>query len=156
MIFLISYVILESNNDRGRVGSGYRPFHLDSFHFSLGCSSRFQMTLNAVNIKNSSLVVHADDKNKMADNVRQEEADVIVITMPVPQLLNLNGDISTCIDPYREKLRNVSYSSRFALGLFYENSTDVAKTEWISKYVKDNPCLCFISFDSKKRDGRSF
>jgi len=118
-----------------------------------GCSPSFNMNLNAVNIKENSLTACAEKKEDGAQNDKiQLDADIIVITMPIPQLLNLKGDISSCLDPLRQKLGDVSYSSRYALGLFYENSTELDRVDWVSRYVQDNPCLRFISFDSKKRE----
>ncbi|XP_042545276.1 renalase isoform X2 [Dipodomys spectabilis] len=82
----------------------------------------------------------------------QESFDLVVLTMPVPQILQLQGDflnfISEC---QRQQLESVSYSSRYALGLFYEAGTKI-DVPWGGKYITSNPCIRFISVDNKKRN----
>ena len=50
----------------------------------------------------------------------------------------------------REKLNNVTYSSRYAMGLFYEPGTEM-DVPWTAKYILDDPCVRFVAIDSKKR-----
>ena len=50
----------------------------------------------------------------------------------------------------RPNLESVSYSCRFAVGLFYEPGT-VLDYPWPARYVTDNPCIRFISIDNRKR-----
>lgn len=84
-----------------------------------------------------------------------ENFDVVVLTMPVPQILQLQGDISELIkESQRRQLETVSYSSRYALGLFYETGTQI-DVPWAAKYINDNPCIRFISIDNKKRNVES-
>ncbi|XP_043912239.1 renalase isoform X2 [Protopterus annectens] len=80
-----------------------------------------------------------------------EMFDIVVLTMPVPQILQLQGDITKCItDSQRQQMESVIYSSRYALGLFYEAGTQI-DVPWAAKYISDNPCIRFISIDDKKR-----
>ncbi|NXU52862.1 RNLS Renalase, partial [Turnix velox] len=51
----------------------------------------------------------------------------------------------------KQQLESVSYSSRYALGLFYEASTEI-DVPWAAGYISDNPCLRFVSVDNKKRN----
>lgn len=51
----------------------------------------------------------------------------------------------------RRKLEAVSYSSRYALGLFYKADTRI-DVPWAAKYVSNNPCIRFIAIDDKKRN----
>ncbi|XP_031972621.1 renalase isoform X1 [Corvus moneduloides] len=81
-----------------------------------------------------------------------EEFDVVILTMPVPQILQLQGDIVNIInESQKQQLESVSYSSRYALGLFYEAGTGIA-VPWAAQYITDNPCIRFISIDNKKRN----
>ncbi|KAM5236459.1 renalase [Ctenodactylus gundi] len=81
-----------------------------------------------------------------------EEFDVVVLTMPVPQILQLQGDVVNLISEcQRQQLESVSYSSRYALGLFYEAGTKI-DVPWAGQYITSNPCIRFISIDNKKRD----
>ncbi|XP_035257313.1 renalase isoform X1 [Anguilla anguilla] len=80
-----------------------------------------------------------------------ETFDAVVLTMPVPQILQLQGDMRSLIDEsQRRKLEAVSYSSRYALGLFYEAGARI-DVPWAAKYIAGNPCIRFISIDDKKR-----
>ncbi|XP_068113605.1 renalase isoform X2 [Hyperolius riggenbachi] len=84
-----------------------------------------------------------------------EAFDAVVLTMPVPQILQLQGDIRKLInEKQRRQLEAVSYSSRYALGLFYEAGTQI-DVPWAAKYITDNPCIRFISIDNKKRNVES-
>ncbi|XP_058154823.1 renalase [Dasypus novemcinctus] len=81
-----------------------------------------------------------------------EQFDLIVLTMPVPQILKLQGDIVGLISEcQRQQLESVSYSSRYALGLFYEAGTKI-DVPWAGQYITSNPCIRFISIDNKKRN----
>ncbi|KFZ51735.1 Renalase, partial [Antrostomus carolinensis] len=51
----------------------------------------------------------------------------------------------------KQQLESVSYSSRYALGLFYEAGTQI-DVPWAAQYITDNPCIRFISIDNKKRN----
>ncbi|XP_058697374.1 renalase isoform X1 [Poecile atricapillus] len=104
-----------------------------------------------------------------------EQFDVVILTMPVPQILQLQGDIVNTLplpvgdshdavfaasgtetpavinESQKQQLESVSYSSRYALGLFYEAGTGIA-VPWAAQYITDNPCIRFISIDNKKRN----
>lgn len=53
-----------------------------------------------------------------------------------------------------KKLGAVSYSSRYALGLFYKAGVRI-DVPWAAKYFSNNPCICFIAIDDKKAQFRS-
>ncbi|KAL3877396.1 hypothetical protein ACJMK2_035107 [Sinanodonta woodiana] len=77
----------------------------------------------------------------------------LVLTVPVPQILQLQGNIQHLIASQKEvkqNLENVTYSSRFALGLFYQPGVDL-NYPWSAKYVTDNSCIRFVSIDNRKR-----
>ncbi|XP_064285967.1 renalase isoform X3 [Passer domesticus] len=81
-----------------------------------------------------------------------EHFDVVILTMPVPQILQLQGDIVNIInESQKQQLESVSYSSRYALGLFYEAGTGIG-VPWAAQYITDNPCVRFISIDNEKRN----
>ncbi|XP_074855626.1 renalase isoform X2 [Carettochelys insculpta] len=80
-----------------------------------------------------------------------EQFDIVVLTIPVPQILQLQGDIVNIIkESQKQQLESVSYSSRYALGLFYEAGTWI-DVPWAAQYITNNPCIRFISIDNKKR-----
>ncbi|XP_026869236.2 renalase isoform X5 [Electrophorus electricus] len=51
----------------------------------------------------------------------------------------------------RQMLEDVSYSSRYALGLFYKAGVRIS-VPWAAKYVSDNPCIRYVAIDDKKRN----
>ncbi|CAB1311898.1 unnamed protein product, partial [Coregonus sp. 'balchen'] len=51
----------------------------------------------------------------------------------------------------RQQLEAVSYTSRYALGLFYEAQAHI-DVPWAAKYISNNPCIRFIAIDDKKRN----
>lgn len=78
--------------------------------------------------------------------------DAVVITMPVPQVLELGGDIASLIQSDQSvlnKLKGVEYSARFALGLFFDESVDLG-VNWTSNYVNHN-IFRFVAVDNLKR-----
>ncbi|XP_038599912.1 renalase [Tachyglossus aculeatus] len=80
-----------------------------------------------------------------------EEFDVVILTIPVPQILQLQGDIVNIISgSQKQQLESASYSSRYALGLFYEAGTRI-DVPWAARYISSNPCIRFVSIDNKKR-----
>ncbi|CAN0162055.1 unnamed protein product [Bubo scandiacus] len=81
-----------------------------------------------------------------------EQFDIVILTMPVPQILQLQGDIVNIInESQKQQLESASYSSRYALVLFYEAGTQI-DVPWAAQYITDNPCIRFISIDNKKRN----
>merc|ERR1711871_102856 len=96
----------------------------------------------------------------------------VVITVPVPQLLSIKGDVfQSMLQPYRKALEAVTYSSRYGLALFFEESDRPALSHlglgvassapskdgrgeaWTSKYVAGEPFVRYISMESDKRSG---
>ena len=77
--------------------------------------------------------------------------DAVVLTLPVPEILKLEGNLKTLITPdIKTKLEGVQYSSRYALGLFYNDSTSLPRYNWSAKYF-DNQTIRFACWDSDKR-----
>ncbi|XP_011918550.1 PREDICTED: renalase isoform X7 [Cercocebus atys] len=91
------------------------------------------------------------------------------LTSPIEGMVMKEGDcnfvapqgISSIIKHYlkesvisecqRQQLEAVSYSSRYALGLFYEAGTKI-DVPWAGQYITSNPCIRFVSIDNKKRN----
>ncbi|XP_078269282.1 renalase isoform X2 [Rhinoraja longicauda] len=167
----------------------------------------YSRRVTRINLKEGKLEV-------CSDSGPAEMFDAVVLTMPVPQILKLQGDMKspvttrvarwrssrvtlqrqrpgfdpdygcsserilyvlpvTCVgilrvlrfppalqkrtvlsESQRQRLEAVRFSSRFALALFYEAGTRI-EVPWAAKYIVDNPCVRFISIDSKKRSSES-
>ncbi|XP_043836891.1 renalase isoform X2 [Dromiciops gliroides] len=90
------------------------------------------------------------------------------LTSPVEGMMVKEGDlnfvapqgISSIVKHYlkesvisenqKHQLAAVRYSCRFALGLFYEAGTQI-DVPWAAQYIPNNPSICFISIDNRKR-----
>jgi len=118
----------------------------------------------AVEINLSKYITKIDlnstnDKFTISTNQEQvDEAEAIIVTVPVPQVLSeLQGSITQLIEDKKEikdKLAQVKYSSRFAVGLFYPSSITNLNIPWRIYYVNknDNDCLRFLAVDNAKRN----
>ncbi|XP_054428781.1 renalase [Pteronotus mesoamericanus] len=110
-----------------------------------GADIYFRQCVTQINLRNDKWEVSKETGSP-------EQFDIVVLTMPVPQILQLQGDIADLISEcQRQQLESVSYSSRYALGLFYEAGTKI-DVPWAGQYISSNPCIRFISIDNKKRN----
>ncbi|XP_040110643.1 renalase [Oryx dammah] len=110
-----------------------------------GADICFRQRVTQINLRNNKWEVSRETGSS-------EQFDIIVLTMPAPQILQLQGDIANLISEcQRQQLESVSYSSRYALGLFYEAGTKI-DVPWAGRYITSNPCIRFISIDNKKRN----
>lgn len=83
-----------------------------------------------------------------------ERFDAVVLTLPAPQVLrDLGGDVPALIEEVRPQLENVQYSSRYAVAAYYPEECDAAvqSLPWAVKYVNDDPCLRYVSVETRKR-----
>ena len=84
--------------------------------------------------------------------------DAVILTIPVPQILALNGNFVDHLDSgTRASLEAVKYSSRYALGLTLSSVSASSRSsfDWTMKYV-DHPIIRFMSWDSSKRGSSEF
>ena len=76
-----------------------------------------------------------------------------ILTMPIPQIINLPGMGSILSSEVSEKLSNVQYHSRYALGLFYEeqflNENFIPEVEGYKKL--NNSIFSYVSHDPRVR-----
>ncbi|KAF6718261.1 Renalase [Oryzias melastigma] len=80
-----------------------------------------------------------------------ETFDAVVLTMPVPQILQLQGDLGNLLSvQQKQQLDAVRFSSRFALALFFPPGA-VFSFSWAAKYVSDSSCIRYIAVDDRKR-----
>ncbi|XP_017654801.1 renalase isoform X2 [Nannospalax galili] len=105
-----------------------------------GAEVFFRQCVTQINLRNDKWEVSKETGSP-------EQFDLVVLTMPIPQILELEV-ISEC---QRQQLESVRYSSRYALGLFYEASVKI-DVPWAARYITSNPCIRFISIDNKKRN----
>lgn len=78
--------------------------------------------------------------------------DAVLLTMPVPQILQLLGDLPQILpQQQRALLSQVQYSSRFAVALFFPKDLDLG-LDFGLKYVSDNDCIRYLSVEHLKRE----
>lgn len=112
-------------------------------------SLQFKHCLRAVDVVNGQVVCQTDSG-------KEARFDGLVLTLPAPQLLQLKGDLLSSIDSQTmTDLSTVRYSSRYALGLFYDpvtvQSSPAAFTSpWAAKYW-DHDVVRYTCWDQLKR-----
>jgi len=88
------------------------------------------------------------------------EFDAVVVTSPVPQLLELQGEaLHALLAPHREALGRVAsrYSQRFAACVYYDEAAwaHFEAVPWASAYVKPpeggSTSLVYVSIEPRKR-----
>ena len=78
--------------------------------------------------------------------------DSVVVTIPIPQLFKLAGSVQDFLERKKPLLGKVQYSSRYAMALYF-SLHDKIDVPWTAKYVTADPCVRFMSVDSRKRFG---
>ena len=65
----------------------------------------------------------------------------------------MNFDVSDKDEKLLSDLQSVEYSSRYALGLFYEEGAEVSLNNkgTAAQYITSNPVARFIAIDDRKR-----
>nr|XP_057925264.1 renalase [Doryrhamphus excisus] len=85
--------------------------------------------------------------------------DSVVLTMPVPQILQLQGDLKDMLSAkQKEQLDRVAYSSRFALALFFPPGVDI-DVPWGARYYNNHndgnnsksSSICYVTVEHRKR-----
>ncbi|XP_010603295.1 renalase isoform X2 [Fukomys damarensis] len=110
-----------------------------------GAEVYFRRCVTQINLRNGKWEVFKETGST-------ELFDLVVLTMPIPRILQLQGHFVNLISEcQRQQLESVNYSSRYALGLFYEAGTKI-DVPWAGKYITSNPCIRFVSIDNKKRN----
>lgn len=75
----------------------------------------------------------------------EELFDLIIITAPAPQILQLNCPMPQKI---RSELEKVIYSTRFTFNMFYEKP--ILQEDWDVKFINDE-IFRYVSIDNRKR-----
>jgi renalase len=92
---------------------------------------QYNKQIKAINMDNSAISLTTND------NVIDEKVDLLIITIPIPQLLLMEGNwLQYASHDKLTKLNEISYSSRYALGLFFSDPTPI--TSWTAKYFQHN------------------
>ncbi|CAG7835216.1 unnamed protein product [Allacma fusca] len=80
--------------------------------------------------------------------------DFVISTIPVPQILqleNIDAILKKSDQDLKRKLSEVSYTSRYALGLFYNTQLIINPPEAAVNFVDDNPIVRYWTLEDEKR-----
>ena len=89
--------------------------------------------------------------NNFFQDGKKEVFDAAVMTMPVPQILQLPGMDTILESELKEKLSNVMYASRYALGLFYDKPINIPNMNR-TEYISGDEILVYAANDPGRRD----
>lgn len=111
---------------------------------------KFNETIESISLSEDKTCWHVTTKEGLT-----ADFDGIVLTMPVPQILQMKGNIrelfqTTALINIKTKLEKVSYSSRYALAAWFASDASL-DVNWSAKYFFDDPCIRYVSIDPKKR-----
>jgi len=82
----------------------------------------------------------------------EDEFSSIILTMPIPQLLNIGGNFRQVLNNNTKiynNLRSVKFNSVFTLALFYDRP--MYGFSQIAKYFPTHPVVRFVAVDNLKR-----
>lgn len=84
----------------------------------------------------------------------KEEFDVVILTLPSPQVLQLSGDLPDLINSQLDLqtgFKAVKFSSRYVLALYF-SSGDGQHEPWAAKYIDGHPVFRYVAIDNRKRN----
>lgn len=102
----------------------------------------FSKRLVAVNVSGNTACCSAEDGSS-------ETFDGLVLTIPIPQVSSLQGNISTFLKDHEKQLSEAEYSSRYAVAFTY-NQDVLSSLTWSAKYFQDD-VVRYVSCEPKKR-----
>lgn len=107
-------------------------------------------------IKFSHRVVSIDEVDGKylvtTENNESWNPDIVILTIPVPQLFGLKGSVSKLIEADKP-LKDVRYSSRFVLVQFYDKNVKLPESDWSCQFL-EHDTFRFVSIDNYKRNRR--
>ncbi|XP_068247553.1 renalase-like isoform X2 [Palaemon carinicauda] len=126
-----------------------------------GISSVVKHFMNSANIDvkfgyHVNRIDLSDNKwNVQTNDGAADTFDAVVLTMPVPQLFGLSGTVKDTLEndeKLRSSLLSVDYSSRYALGLFFDEGAEIKlKNGSSAQYIANDSIVRFVAIDNKKR-----
>jgi renalase len=108
--------------------------------------------VQSIDFATDSILVRSIQNNT---TVLEEEFDYVISTLHGPFLKEIDGNFGS-VKVYdkslREKLNEIEYSNRFALGLYYSIPEEyfrniIEPLTWKVKYIYDNPIVRYLSFE---------
>ena len=75
--------------------------------------------------------------------------DALVLTIPLPQVSTLQGNISTFLKEHEKELSDAEYSSRYAVAFTYKQDV-LSSFTWSAKYFQDD-VIRYVSCEPRKK-----
>lgn len=127
----------------------------DKQHFVApsGTSSIVKYFLNSAKVDCTEFerrVSAIDPSGKVTcDNGSEDSFDLIILTAPAPQILQMKCPMSQMV---RNELEKVTYSTRFTFNVFYEKP--LLQVDWDVKFM-DDETFRYVSIENRKREQRN-
>lgn len=107
---------------------------------------------NIRNIRTSHLVECLSIRNNTISaksmNKREESFQAVVLTAPIPDILEIEGSFrQTITDELLRKLNEIKYSTRFVLVLIFNQILNVP---WAAKYLPEDEIFRYVAIQEKK------
>lgn len=106
----------------------------------------FNKRLLSVNTSDNSVHCTAEDGVS-------ERFDGLVLTIPLPQVSILHGDIAALLKEHEKQLNEAQYSSRYAVAFTYKEDV-LSCFMWSAKYFQDD-VVRYVSCEPRKRGERN-
>ena len=84
-----------------------------------------------------------------AEDGTSERFDALVLTIPIPQVSTLQGNIATSLKKHEKQLSEAEYSSRYAVAFIYKQEV-LSLFTWSAKYFQDD-VIRYVSCEPRKR-----
>ena len=114
----------------------------------------FRRQLKSININEDTKELECTWESQRGNNGPlggKEIYKCIVLTIPVPQILSLEGNFIRLLQKHHlEDLQRVKYSSRYAMALGFDQPL-TTPTSWTAKYF-NHPIIRYASWDNLKRN----
>lgn len=96
---------------------------------------------------------HVGDKVEVfTSDDRCEQFDAVILTMPAPQILSLEGALVKSLEcsDVKQCLSDVKFSSRFALAVFFDRANAIS-TSWSVQFLPEDLIFCYVAVDNLRR-----
>ena len=102
----------------------------------------FNKRLVSVDISDNAVCCSAEDGTP-------ERFDALVLTIPLPQVSTLQGNIATSLKEHEKQLSEAGYSSRYAVAFTYKQDV-LSLFTWSAKYFQDD-LIRYVSCEPRKK-----
>ena len=102
----------------------------------------FNKRLVSVNVSGNAVCCTAEDGTS-------ETYDAVVLTIPLPQVSTVQGNIATLLKEHEKQLTGAEYSSRYAVAFTYKQDV-LSLFTWSAKYFQDD-VIRYVSCESRKK-----